>query len=96
MRSIMDRDSHPELDWFRGLDGPSSFQHRYVSEDAACGLAMLVSLGRQYQVPTPLAQAFLTVAGVINGTDYLASGRTLESLGLGGLSPQDLLARLAG
>ena len=95
MRSIMDRDSHPELDWFRGLDGPSSFQHRYVSEDAACGMAMLVSLGECCGVPTPLTRSFLTIAGAINGADYLKEGRTLQNLGLGGLTPETLSARLS-
>ena len=80
MRTLMDYGSHRELDAFRSLDGPSSFAHRYVSEDAACGVAMLVSLGRQYQVPMPLTEAFLTVVQTINGTDYLATGRTLERL----------------
>ncbi len=84
MRMLMDRNSHPEMDYFRNLDGPSSFSHRYVSEDAACGVAMLVSLARRCQVPVPLTQAFLAVAGAINGTDYLSQGRTLENLGLTG------------
>ncbi len=90
MRMLMDRGSHPELDYFRSLDGPSDFSHRYVSEDAACGMALLVSLGEQYQIPTPFARAVLVMAGVLNGDDYLASGRTLETLGLGGLSFAEL------
>ena len=94
MRTLLDRGSHPELDLFRGLDGPSGFTHRYVSEDAACGLAMLVSLGRRYGVPVPLTEAFLALAGVLGGRDYAAQGRTLESLGLGGLTAEQLLAAL--
>lgn len=94
MRTLLDRGSHPELDLFRGLDGPSGFTHRYVSEDAACGSAMLVSLGRRYGVPVPLTEAFLAIAGVLGGRDYAAQGRTLESLGLGGLTAEQLLAAL--
>ena len=94
MRTLPDRGSHPELDLFRGLDGPSGFTHRYVSEDAACGLAMLVSLGRRYGVPVPLTEAFLAIAGVLGGRDYAAQGRTLESLGLAGLTAEQLLAAL--
>lgn len=90
MRELMDRDSHPELEYFRKLDGPSDFSHRYVSEDAACGMAMLVSLGWQYQVPTPLALALLTIAGVINGADYMGTGRTLKNLGIGDLGMDQL------
>lgn len=94
MRKLMDYDGSPALSYFRSLDGPSSFSHRYVSEDAACGVSMLVSLGQEYRIPTPLTQAFLTVAGFINDTDYLSTGRTLESMDLSGLSVQQLLARL--
>lgn len=96
MRLLMDRGSHPELDLFRSLDGPSGFSHRYVSEDAACGSAMLVSLGRQYGVPTPVTGAFLTIAGLLGGQDYAAGGRTLETLGLAGRTGEQLLAALAG
>ena len=94
MRRLMDQEHYPELDYFRRLDGPSSFRHRYVSEDAACGVAMLVSLGQQYQVPTPVTQSFLTIAGAINGVDYLHEGRTLENLGLSGLTIQELMEQL--
>lgn len=95
MRVLLDRGSHPELDLFRSLDGPSSFSHRYVSEDAACGTAMLASLGRQYQVPMPVTNAFLTIAGLLGGRDYTAQGRTLENLGLAGRTKTQLLSALA-
>lgn len=94
MRTLMNRESHPELDVFRKLDGPSDFSHRYVSEDAACGMAMLVSLGELCGVPTPFARALLTVAGALNGVDYLASGRTLENLGLGSQTAEELQSLL--
>lgn len=96
MRILMDQSSHPELDLFRSLDGPSDFSHRYVSEDAACGMAMLVSLGKAYHVPTPFCEALIVMAQTINEEDYLVSGRTLENLGLSGLSKEELLKRLEG
>ena len=95
MRKLMSPDCPEALYYFRSLDGPSSFAHRYVSEDAACGVAMLVSLGQAYGVPTPLTHAYLTIAQSINREDYLRSGRTLESLNLTGLSKEALLQSLA-
>lgn len=95
MRKLMDPDCPAALHYFRGLDGPSSFAHRYVSEDAACGVAMIVSLGREYGVPTPLTQAYLTIAQSINRQDYLRTGRTLETLGLSGLDADALMQALA-
>lgn len=94
MRILMDKDSHPELDYFRKLDGPSDFSHRYVSEDAACGMAMLVSLGKHYGVPTPFAEALLTIAGALNGDHYMETGRTLGKMGLGGLTKEELINKL--
>ncbi len=94
MRTLMAPDCPEKLHIFRALDGPSSFTHRYVSEDAACGVALVVSLGEHYQVPTPLTKAFLTIASHINQTDYLAQGRTLENLGLAGLTDLELLSKL--
>ncbi len=95
MRTLMDPACPGKLHIFRALDGPSSFTHRYVSEDAACGVAMIVSLGEQYQIPTPLTKAFLTIAQHINQTDYMKTGCTLENLGLAGLAGAELISKLA-
>jgi len=57
-------------------------QHRYMLEDVRIGLSLLVSVGELAGVPTPLARAFLSVGGAICGEDFMASGRTLQSLGL--------------
>lgn len=95
MRKLMAPDCPAALHCFRALDGPSSFAHRYVSEDAACGVAMIVALGQEYGVPTPLTHAYLTIAGSINREDYLRTGRTPENLGLKGCSKEALLQALA-
>jgi len=60
-------------------------QHRYMLEDVRTGLSFLVSCGELADVPTPLARAFLAIGGAVCGEDFLASGRTLASLGLGGV-----------
>lgn len=70
------------------------FDHRYVREDIGCGLALWSSLGRAFGVATPLADAFLALASTVNGVDYARHGRTLESLGLSGLSLEELRTRL--
>jgi opine dehydrogenase len=57
-------------------------EHRYMREDVHIGLSFLVSCGELAGAPTPLARAFLSIGGAICGEDFLASGRTLKSLGL--------------
>ncbi len=80
----------PELDRFRDLIGPTSMQHRYITEDAFVGQALMVSLGEMINIPTPISKALITLASVINQTDYLKLGRTTENLGLSGLSINEL------
>ena len=37
MEALMEYEKHPELTIFRGLEGPTSIHHRYVTEDAHAG-----------------------------------------------------------
>lgn len=66
-------------DWREKIDLKT---HRYMREDTALGLSMLVSIGRWLGTPTPVASGLLAMASAITGEDLYASGRTLESLGL--------------
>lgn len=84
----------PGLEAFAELDGPGSLRHRYVEEDAMCGMALLVSLAEACGVDVPVSRSLLCLAGVFNGTDYAKVGRSLKNLGLAGLAPHEILARL--
>ncbi len=59
--------------------------HRYMLEDTRLGLSFLVSVAGLAGVGTPLARAFASIGGAVCGEDFMATGRTLESLGLGHL-----------
>ncbi|MGA7998699.1 MAG: NAD/NADP octopine/nopaline dehydrogenase family protein, partial [Bradyrhizobium sp.] len=65
-------------------------EHRYMREDLRLGLSLLVSAAELAGVATPLARAFLAIGGAICGEDFLEDGRTLASLGLGGLGREKL------
>ncbi|GAA4488779.1 NAD/NADP-dependent octopine/nopaline dehydrogenase family protein [Gluconacetobacter asukensis] len=77
------RRAHGELtdsgDWREKIDLQT---HRYMREDTALGLALLVSIGRWAGCPTPVASGLLAVASAVTGEDLYAGGRTLEALGL--------------
>jgi len=60
-------------------------KHRYMREDLRVGLSFLVSVAQLAGIATPLATAFLAIGGAICGEDFSRDGRTLQSLGLGGL-----------
>ena len=74
-------------DWREALD---LTEHRYMREDVGLGLAFLVSVADWAGVPTPTAAGLLAVASAICNTDFRASGRTLETLGLAGKSGSEM------
>ncbi len=78
-------------DWREHIELAS---HRYLREDIACGLAFLVSVADWAGVPCPVARGLLAVASAVVGEDLRQTGRTLENLGLNGLSREDMKSML--
>jgi len=70
-------------------------QHRYMLEDVRIGLSFLISVGELAGVATPLARAFCAIGSAVCGEDFLATGRTLASMGLGHLDRAALQRLLA-
>jgi opine dehydrogenase len=91
------RGSHEKLtdsgDWHEHL---ILRDHRYMLEDTRIGLSLLISTATMAGVETPLARGFLALGSAICGEDFYRTGRTLESLGLGGLDRPALQALLRG
>jgi opine dehydrogenase len=71
--------------------GPMTTNSRLLTEDVPYGLVPLASFGLLAGVPTPTMDAVITLASVINNTDYWKTGRSVESLGLGGLTKEEIL-----
>ena len=65
-------------------------EHRYMREDLRLGLSFLISVAELANVATPLAKSFLAIGGTICGEDFMKTGRTLASLGLGDLHRAEL------
>jgi opine dehydrogenase len=70
-------------------------EHRYMLEDVRIGLSFLVSAGDMAGVQTRLARAFLAIGSSICSEDFMATGRTLASLGFGDLDAAGMKAFLA-
>ncbi len=83
--------SHVKLtdsgDWREHID---LTRHRYMREDVAMGLALLVSLADWAKVDCPVATGMLAMGSAICGEDFRQSPRSWEALGLAGLSRVDL------
>lgn len=69
-------------------------EHRYMMEDTRLGLSLITSVGKWAGVPTPIAAGFLAIASPIVGRDLYQDGRTLERLGLDGLSRAQMTSLL--
>ena len=82
------RRAHPKLtgssDWREAI---ALTTHRYMREDVELGLAFLVSVCDWAGVACPVARGLLALGSAVLGRDLRAEGRTLENLGLAGMSP---------
>ncbi len=72
---------------------PTDLKSRYITEDFPYALVPLMAVGKAAGVETPVMDSLTTLASVANEEDYRSTGRTLESLGLDGLSPAQIVDR---
>ena len=78
---------------FQGIGAPSQLDNRYLTEDVGYSLILLTDLAARLGVATPVMDAVITVASVVLARDFRAEGRrTMSSLGLDGMSPEELRA----
>jgi len=77
--------------FYRTSKAPESFQDRYLTEDIPFGLAPLEELGKLVGVPTPTATAIINFACLLSERDLRANRRSLASLGIGDVTPNQLL-----
>jgi len=71
---------------YRGITAPQTLEHRYIFEDVPMSLVPISELGRAHGVSTPLMDAVIRLASTIHGTDYRHKGRSVEDMGLSGMS----------
>ena len=76
---------------FKSFRNPNTLNNRYFHEDIGMGLVLFCSLGKMLGVPTPTCEAIVTMGGVLMNEDYFQKGmKTVETLGLAGVPPQEL------
>jgi len=72
------------------ISGPSSMKSRYITEDVPYGLVPAAQLAHKLGIATPIIDAVIELASVINQTDYRRQGRSLQELGIAALSSNKL------
>lgn len=75
---------------YRGIQAPRSLRHRYIFEDVPHSLVPITELGRRFGVNVWATDSMIKLACVVHRTDYFHRGRTLERMGLDGLSLSEI------
>jgi opine dehydrogenase len=73
---------------------PARLESRLLTEDVPTGLVPLSSLGAAAGVSMPLTTAIIDLAGRLLNRDFRQEGRTIERMGLAGLTPQQIQHKL--
>mgnify|MGYP001188783897 FL=1 len=75
---------------YKGINAPSMVDHRYLWEDVSMSLVPIASLGRHLNVATPTIENIIHLASLMNQVDYWSEGRTIEKMGLEGLTVAEI------
>ncbi|NJD59337.1 MAG: NADP transhydrogenase subunit alpha [Anaerolineales bacterium] len=76
---------------YYGIKAPSTLSHRYIFEDIPMSLVPIASLGEHYGVSVRGMDSIIRIACIIHHTDYWRRGRTVNKLGISGLSVNELI-----
>jgi opine dehydrogenase len=78
---------------FLGIKAQRELDHRYLTEDVGYSLILFTDLAARVGVPTPVMDAVIQITSVVLARDLRGDGkRTLRTLGLDGLSREELAA----
>ena len=74
--------------------GPFSVNHRYLTEDIPIGCHVFHELGKKFGVATPIIDSMIHMANAMLDRDFFAEGYTLDYLGIGHMTIDELFAYL--
>jgi opine dehydrogenase len=73
-----------------GIKAPPCIEHRYITEDVPMSLVPISSIGSMLGIPTPAIDMVIQLGSLLLGRDLRSVGRTVESLGIAGLSVKQI------
>ena len=76
---------------YAGVKGQKSLRTRYLLEDVPTGLVPMVSLGRLAGIDIARMESVVHLAGFLIGENFFSTGRTVDSLGLSGMTTADIV-----
>jgi opine dehydrogenase len=71
---------------YYGIKAPHILRHWYLWEDVPMSLVPIASMGDMLESPCPTMKVIIHLANLMHGCDYWQTGRTVEAMGLAGLS----------
>jgi opine dehydrogenase len=95
--SAFGRNLHEQLQHvkaYEGIKGPTSLETRYIFEDLPTGLVPLSALGKAIGVSTPAMNAVVELGNILLDRNFWVEGRSLEKLGLAGLTPEQVRSKV--
>lgn len=79
---------------YQGILAPPSIDNRYITEDVPMSLVPISSFGKEFGIKTDTIDSIITLANIMMGENYFETGRTVESLGLKGKTPEEIVKYL--
>lgn len=77
---------------FKGINAQTQIDYRYFTEDVGYGLVLLEDMAQKVGVETPIITSIIKLVSVLLETDFhKEANRTLDTLGLGGLSKEEII-----
>lgn len=71
---------------YYGIRAPNHVDHRYIWEDVPMSLVPIASLGEMFGVACPTMRGIIHMASLLHERDYWREGRTVDRMGLAGMS----------
>lgn len=75
---------------YLGIKAPDRLHHRYIDEDIPMSLVPLASIGDMLKVETPTIKFIIHIASLMRGKDFWKEGRTVDKLGIKGMSIKEI------
>lgn len=75
---------------YHGINAPTTLKMRYIDEDVPTSLVPIASIGKKFNVKTPMIDSIIKLASVLNHKDYIKEGRTVEKLNIKNLNLKEL------
>jgi opine dehydrogenase len=79
--------TNPAYEWDTA---PQTLQHRFILEDIPYGMAPMEAVARAAGIPTPVTTSIIELCQCLVDKDLRSEARDLKSLGLEGMSGDEL------